>query len=175
MSNEYSVYCREGTYYVRDLKGNRWTVQERYGTRELSDGSPVNPHEEILKENDRSIARVIPRTGGAPTYGRFSNDKNASSGKIAKRKFRGLNHGLMNFALLQGRWAWLMPYEGKKQPPLHDLSHGFVGKRIHTEKMKAATLEEVGKELSATQYARMGACSPSIRDIQQFVTSGAIW
>ncbi|WP_053146933.1 hypothetical protein [Pseudomonas sp. P97.38] len=156
MPNEYSVYCRNDTFYVRDLKGNRWAVQERFGTRALSDGSPINPLEEILLENDRSIVRVIPRKGGAPTYGRFSNDKNASSGKIAKRRFRAVNHGLMNFMLLQGSWAWFVPYEGKKQPQIHDLMHGFVGKRIHTKKMKAATLEEVGEELSATQYARKG-------------------
>ncbi|MBD9462668.1 MULTISPECIES: hypothetical protein [unclassified Pseudomonas] len=156
MSNEYSVYCRDGTYYIRDLKGNRWTVQARYGTRELSDGSPIDPYEEILLKDDRSIVRVIPKAGGAPTYGRFSNYKNASSGKITKRRIRAVNHGLMNFVLLQGSWAWLVPYEGKKQPQMHDLMHGFVGKRIHTKKMKAATLEEVGEELSATQYARKG-------------------
>jgi hypothetical protein len=156
MSNEYSVYRRDGTYYIRDLKGNRWTVQLRYGTRELSDGSPINPYEEILQEDDRSIVRVIPKSGRAPTYGRFSNYKNASPGKIAQRRFRAANHGLMNFVLLQGSWAWLVPYENKKQPPMHDLRHGFVGKRIHTKQMKAATLAEVGEELSATQYARKG-------------------
>src|SRR3546814_3712105 len=57
-----------------------------------------------------------------------------------------------DLVLLQGSWAWFVSYEGKKQPPLHDLMHGFVGKRIHTKKMKAATLAEVGEELSATQY-----------------------
>ncbi|GEM_PF-1967436 len=156
MSDEYSIYCRDGTYYIRDLRGNRWNVQGRYGTRQLSDGSPINPQEEILLEDDRSIMRVIPKKGSAPTYGRFSNYKNASSVEINKRRFRATNHGLMNFVLLQGSWAWFVPYEGKKQPLAHDLKHGFVGKRIHTEKMKAATFAEVGEELSATQYARKG-------------------
>lgn len=154
MANEYTIYERGGTFYVRDLKGNRWNLQQRYATRDLSDGSPIDPDEEILLDDGRSIVRTIPRKGAAPTYNRFSNTTAWSIAQRAARGFRAGNHGAMNTLLLQGGWAWYVPFGSRKTPARHDLRHGFIAKRFHTEVMKAATQAEVNQELSATEYAR---------------------
>ncbi|MEX3944864.1 hypothetical protein AB4Y44_36130 [Paraburkholderia sp. BR10937] len=154
MPNEYTIYKRDETFYIRDLKGNRWSLQHRYGDRIPSDGSPIDPAEEILLENARSIVRKIPKGPSAPTYNRFSNTTNWSFAQRASRTVYGGVHGGANALFLQGSWAWRVPFGSKKTPTAHRVSHGYIPDRKHTEVMKAATMAEVNQELSATEYAR---------------------
>lgn len=148
------VYKRNGTFHIRDERGNHWTLRRAtWGrdVRELSDGSPIDPAGEILLREPTLFLRAERRhrRGGGPAMARFQAPQ-ASSWTV-----HGAAHGVMNLLTQEGSWAW---YTGRGAIKRQGgrVHHGYVPRRTHTAAMNAATMFEVGAVLSATDYARRG-------------------
>jgi hypothetical protein len=149
-----SVYKRGGSLHIRDTEGNHWTLRNARGGRDPGDGSPIDPSEEILQHEatlyHRSERRK--RKGGSRALSRFAA---SGGGGSASWTWRGLGHGVMNFAAQEGSWAWYTGWGGQKSQN-GNVTHGYVPKRTHTAAMIGATHAELGTSLSATNYARRG-------------------
>jgi hypothetical protein len=125
-----TAYFRGQSLHIRNTAGKHWVVQEHSRS-----GAPYT--------------KSVPKKG----MNLFGRPTGAAQGLGVAA--RGLGHGAMNFVLQEGSWAWYTGFGGKKKQN-GVVEHGYVPARMHTAVMKAATLVEVKKELSATDYARNG-------------------
>ena len=66
-----------------------------------------------------------------------------------------VGHGLMNFVLLEGSWAWRTG-QGRTKEQAIDIKHTATRNRLKTSAMNGATTLETGNPLTATQYAQWG-------------------
>src|ERR1700730_1484608 len=147
-----TVYFRGESFHLRDTEGHHWTLRRASrGGRDWSDGSPIDPSEEILEHEATLYHRSEKKThkGGSGAMSRFGASQDPSW------TWRGLGHGVMNFATQEGGWAWYTGRGGRKQQQ-GNIGYGYVPQRAHTVAMNAATFAEVTTALSATAYARRG-------------------